>query len=188
MYASNPNKIIKYDNYAEIILYDKHGFEKAKSKISLQDIPMVLKYRWHLTNKGYVKTTINSRKNTKRKEILLHRYLINVTDFHIQIDHIDEDKLNNQRDNLRICNNTKNHWNISDSNKNSQTGVRGIIFRKDRNKYLARIWKNGKCYHLGYFRTIEEAMSVRENAEKEMFNEFAPNREKGLINEYWACW
>lgn len=45
----------------------------------------------------------------KGKTILLHRWITNTTDKAIEIDHIDNDGLNNRRINLRSCNHRANH-------------------------------------------------------------------------------
>lgn len=40
---------------------------------------------------------------------------------------------------------------------NKSTGIRGVSFRKDRNKFRAYVKHEQRMVHLGYFDTVEEA-------------------------------
>lgn len=52
------------------------------------------------------------------------------------------------------------------------SGVRGVYWSKRQNKWVAQITFQGKTKHLGSFKTIEEAASVRKHAEERVFGEF----------------
>lgn len=65
------------------------------------------------------------------------------------VDHINEDKLDNRLENLRIVSHSDNLCNSSKP--------RGYSLHKYTNKYHANIRKNNKNYSLGYFNTKEEA-------------------------------
>jgi len=65
------------------------------------------------------------------------------------IDHIDENKLNNSMDNLRVVTQSHNKMNIS--------SVKGYAWDKQAGKWRAEIRVNGKSKHLGRFATEEEA-------------------------------
>lgn len=54
------NDFIFYKDYAEIILYDKHGNEKARTKIDLDDVDKVKDYKWHLSNE-YSRSEIDGK-------------------------------------------------------------------------------------------------------------------------------
>lgn len=57
--------------------------------------------------------------------------------------------------------------NISDKlSKANTSGVRGVAFQKERNKYRARITFQNVEYHLGYFNNLEDAKRAREKAEE----------------------
>lgn len=49
--------------------------------------------------------------------------------------------------------------------KDNKSGITGVTFRKDRNKWIARIRVNNKRIHLGNFNTKEEAIKARKDAE-----------------------
>lgn len=56
--------------------------------------------------------------------------------------------------------------------RNNPTGVRGVTYYKPLSKYRAGIAFKGNAYHLGYYDTLEEAKTVRQKAEKEIWGDF----------------
>tara|TARA_R110000765_G_scaffold45787_1_gene94617 strand:+ start:52 stop:537 length:486 start_codon:yes stop_codon:yes gene_type:complete len=100
---------------------------------------------------------------------LLHRVIMGEPDG-MDIDHIDGDRLNNRRSNLRICTRQQNGMNLKISKKN-KSGVKGVSWHKDLNKWHAQIQCNKKI-HLGYFDDFYEAVRVRQEAEEKYFGEF----------------
>ena len=65
-----------------------------------EDHELVSNYNWNYVN-GYAKSG----------RILMHRLILGLTDPSIQGDHIDHNKINNCRANLRACNKSQNQWN-----------------------------------------------------------------------------
>ena len=96
------NEIVLHDTYAEIILYDRSGNEKARALIDLDDIERVKDIRWHLDGRGYVV----SNDNTFR----LHRLIMNCQN-ELVVDHINRIKTDNRKQNLRICTHQQNDMN-----------------------------------------------------------------------------
>ena len=76
----------------------------------------------------------------------------------IYIDHINRNKLDNRRSNLRIATKSQNGLNREESV--------GVSWRKERNKWRARITINGKEQFLGHFNNWEEAIQARKEANK----------------------
>lgn len=142
IYLSGKNKHL----YA---LVDDEDYEK------LSDV------KWYLHEKGYA---INSR--SKR----MHR-LVNGTPKGKQTDHINGDKLDNRRSNLRTCDNRRNHYNKG-LRKDNKTGYKGVAWNKLCGKYEAYIKLPHKKKHLGTFKSLEEAVQVRKEAERELHGEF----------------
>lgn len=109
----DPNEIVIYEDYAEIILYNNRGMEKARALIDLDDIERVSQYKWHLDGKGYVVGT---------NKIKLHRLIMNVWQEEFNrsinvIDHINRNPLDNRKSNLRIVSQAENNRNKSDNKK-----------------------------------------------------------------------
>jgi hypothetical protein len=93
------------------------------------------------------------------------------------VDHIDNNKLNNNISNLRFATIRENNQNASISKTNT-SGYKGVDFHKQNNKWRASIYFDCKSKHLGYFDTIEEAVKVRQIKANEIHGLFVNNCEK----------
>lgn len=129
------------------------------------DLERVKKYTWYLQGSPR-KWTIGNR-----HRLTLHRYLLGDKKGY-EIDHIDLNRLNNRRSNLRYCTHRQNQCNHRLQNNNT-SGVAGVRFNKKRSKHVARIKHFGQEIHLGYYETLFEAMQARNVAMKLLFGEFA---------------
>jgi hypothetical protein len=85
-------------------------------------------------------------------------------------DHINGDRLNNTRKNLRIVNCHQNCMNRK-TFSNSKTGTKGVYLQPN-GKWIATIGFCNRTRHLGTFLTKEDAIRVRRKAEKELFGEY----------------
>lgn len=89
-----------------------------------------------------------------------------------QVDHINQDKLDNRTENLRIVRPEVNYYNRK-MLRNNTSGFKGVCFDKNRNKYLASISAKNKQYNLGRFDTPEEAATAYNNAAIRLHGEYA---------------
>jgi len=89
-----------------------------------------------------------------------------------QVDHIDRDPLNNRRENLRLATAGENMRNLLKHTDNT-SGFKGVSFRTDRGKWLAKIAVNRKQIHLGYFDTPEAAATAYDTAALVLHGTFA---------------
>jgi len=89
------------------------------------------------------------------------------------IDHINRDRLDNRKKNLRFATQQQNTCNSS-IRKDNTSGVTGIRYREDRGKWTACINYKGVTYRLGHFSRKEDAVIARKEAEVRFFGEFAP--------------
>ena len=150
------------DGYNNYIVSNFGNIKNSKSN-------RILKFKNH--PKGY--KMINLYKNGKFKSFLIHRLVgmafLENPDNKPMIDHIDENKINNNVKNLRWATNQENQCNQS-KYKNNTSGFKGVTFHN--NKFRARININGKKKHLGLFETAEEASKAYEAKAKEIHAEF----------------
>ena len=173
------NKINSYDltseNYGIGFTFDgKNEFYFDKS-----DYEKIKNYCWFMKNEGYISTQMKI--DGKPKEVKLHRFIMGLTfgDKHL-IDHMNGIKNDNRKENLRIATPSNNCMNATHA-PNSTSGVKGIVFSKEHNKYRARIIVNGKVIHLGYFENLDDAIVARNEAEEEYFGEFAESKRGNFL-------
>lgn len=129
------NKIIYYDDYAEMELYDLVGNVIATTQFDLEDIDKVKKYKWHLNDNGYVITCIDSI-NLRMHKLILGQYNENYKghDYDNMTDHKDRNKKNNRKYNLRIVDDSTNKQN-RDLLINNKTGRTGLMYTEhNKNK------------------------------------------------------
>lgn len=141
--------------------------------ISCEDIIKVSNKKWSYNkSRGYIRSTTG--------EVELHRYIMDEpTD--MCVDHKDRNKLNYTRDNLRICTHRENSINKGIIPTNT-SGVTGVYWVKDKNKWQSKLECNKKRITLGSFTNKTDAIKARLTAENEYFGEFAPQRH--LFEEY----
>ena len=163
----DPNEIVLYEDYAEIILYDKQCEEIARTLIDLEDIDKVKDCKWRMNDQGYAITDIVGGLGGK---IRLHRLIMDCPDDMV-VDHINHNSLDNRKFNLRVCTLQQNNKNQK-KKSNNKSGVIGISWDKSRRKWCAQIMYNRKHIHLGRFKTKEEAIQARKQAEIEYFGEY----------------
>ena len=86
------------------------------------------------------------------------------------VDHINGNRMDNRRCNLRHCTNAENSRNCQ--HRSGTSKYRGVYYAKQTKKWRASIMHNGKRFHLGYFATEEAAAEKWNEAAKAMFGEY----------------
>lgn len=131
------------------------------ARIDDEDVMLVLNHSWHLNKYAY--TAIN------KKQVSMARLILGIVDCK-EPDHIDLDKLNNCRSNLRTCSRLENsrHRGIFKSNT---SGYKGVV--KANKKWRAYINVNGNRIHLGVYDTPELAAAAYDQAALQYFGDFA---------------
>jgi len=163
------NEIIIYDDFAEIILYNKNNVECGRATIDTEDIEKVKNISWcKLARKVCGKLD--------SKNISLHHIILNF-DYHdnFVVDHINRNFLDNRKINLRIVKQQVNTRNTKIS-KNNKSGTNGVCFDKKNNKWIAYIVINNKQIYLGRYLNIEDAILERKKAEIKYFGKIIEGR------------
>ena len=140
----------------------------AVAEIDNEDFEKIKGHTWRLNSRGYIVTWL--RVDKKKKAVLMHRLIMGVDKEPVVVDHVDHNKLNNRKSNLRICSNAENLRNRVVS-KNNKLGAKGIY--KVNNKFRVRIVANKTNYNLGSFESLEEAKIVYWEAAKKLHGTFA---------------
>jgi hypothetical protein len=138
------------------------------------DWPAVSRLTLYAGTNGYVyfSTWVNGKSNPRT----LHGFLMNPpTGMHV--DHINGDKMDNRRSNLRVVTPSLNQLNRKSLNANNRSGIRGVqhVPRLSRVRpWRAQITVNRVNIHLGMFSTEGDAIAARRAAERSYFSEEAP--------------
>lgn len=90
----------------------------------------------------------------------------------LQVDHKDTDRANNRWENLRLATNQQNQIN-SRVSKNSLSGVKGVFWSKQRQKWCAKLSIGKRQYHGGFYDDINEAAAAYMRLATAHFGEFA---------------
>jgi hypothetical protein len=126
------------------------------------DFGWISRWKWQF-NRGYAKRDI--------KCIRMHREIIHATKG-MDVDHINGNKLDNRKCNLRLVNDFQQNQN-SNKRKDNTSGCRGVNFFKPRGTWIARIQYNGKRIGLGTYHDKADAIKAYNEASNKYFGEYA---------------
>lgn len=144
-------KKIKIQNKNLFALVDDEVYEKLH------------KYKWYISC-GYA--VYGSKDNNFKSFEKMHRIIMNAKKGEI-IDHIDGNKLNNQKNNLRFCTSKQNKHN-SKKISGTKNKYKGVSYVKKLDLYQSRCRINGKDFFLGYYETnISAAYAYNKKASEE---------------------
>ena len=130
----------------------------------LEDYDKIKNYYWYSNHDGYMCSSEN------KKEIIMHRLIIDENDPEMQVDHFNRNKKDNRKENLKSVTPQHNNWNRG-INQNNKSGVTGVRWNKEAQKWIAYIMRK----HLGTFNSFEDAVKARKRAEQKYFGEYSYN-------------
>lgn len=129
---------------------------------------------WFVNSRGYI---VNNGSGTYAFQRLHRVVMARILGRPLQrwelVDHRDGDKLNNRRENLRLCNSSENGFN-RDLPAHNKTGYKGVSRNSPgaRRAYQASIMVNRKKIYLGSYYTAEEAARAYEQAARRLAGQF----------------
>lgn len=121
-----------------------------------------LEHKWHMRGgRVYAYPARSTKVGGKSRKIYLHREILGLGAFDGErmVDHIDGDRLNCRRSNLRIATNSQNQMNRQRARTDSRTGVRGVVPGSRGYRVFVGASKGRPCY-VGTRRTLEEASAL----------------------------
>lgn len=151
-----------------------HKRVSGRAVVDDEDYELLMKYKWYFSSGYAVRWLYFGKKDGKTVQSMesIHRTILGLgkSDKSIFVDHINGNRLDNRRQNLRLCTAQQNAWN-SGARKTSKTGKKGVS--KNGGGFMAQIRIKGRTKHLGTYRTVEEASQKYISADKEIHGEFA---------------
>jgi len=136
----------------------------AFALVDRADYEMISKFTWFLHHDGYAITKIGAA------SVTMHRMLFGHSTHKAPIDHVDRNRLNNRRANLRQVTGGQNRVN-SKINENNTSGFRGV--HQLDGKWCARIGYGLTRLYLGIYATPEAAAQAYDDAARSLFGEAA---------------
>lgn len=129
-----------------------------------EDFEWLSQWKWTLSGDGYAYRGLYT--NGKRSgSITMHRQ-VNCTPLDLVTDHINRNKLDNTRANLRSVSKSLNGFNTGLSRANS-SGHKGVTWNKAKQRWQAQISVRGTYHMLGRFINLPDAVAARIAAELE---------------------
>lgn len=139
---------------AYIDCIDDSGQLIATAVIDAVDAPLVERFQWSARRRKDGAVVFEAFTSLYR--------LVCPVPAKMQVDHKDNDTLNNRRTNLRAVTHSQNQQNRRGAQRNSTTGVRGVSWNKTARKYQARVWVNGQQIQVGMFTDLDAAREATE--------------------------
>lgn len=150
----------RYDVFPEYVIgyvYNRKSQEVGTFRIDTEDFGKVKAWKWCRNADGYIITWKDGRIQ------YLHHIITNHTPNPLSIiDHLNQDRSDNRKSNLRICSRSINAMNSNFIRGASK--YRGVYYDKSRNRYCSRLLKDGQLVLFKRFKTEEEAAEAYANA------------------------
>lgn len=146
----------------EYVIVDEIAYVKmmTSDKVMLcdaDDWEQWKQYYWNISKDGYVRAFVDG------KTVVYHHHLLDAKDGYVR-DHINRNRLDNRKCNLRYATFHANSLNKSISKVNT-SGYCGVAYEKRIGKWRTYIYFNNKMIHIGYYDNQEDAIKARKEAE-----------------------
>ena len=140
------------------------------------DYRRLSKHKWYATGRhgnGHYAVRSVTTKNRKSGRIYMHREVIKAPD-NLLVDHINRNKLDNRKANLRPATTAQNTRNQAKrKGRTTSSKYKGVTWRRDVKCWQAAIWVDVKRIHLGIFDSEVRAAKAYDRAARRYHGEFA---------------
>jgi hypothetical protein len=157
---------MKIDIKGQIVLIDEADWDRVRE------------YVWWVSQNNHCRkklinnSTYYAYAKMGGKNVAMHRLILGHIPQGLETDHINGNGLDNRKMNLRTCTHSQNNRN-KPKMKGTSSKYIGVSWHIHKNKWIAKIQKNGKAYYLGYFDSQLKAAIVRDRHAKYILGEYA---------------
>jgi hypothetical protein len=163
-----PNDV-RFTEDSVVLLIKRRDGSTLECFISPEDYPLVKEHAWCAGGGGKGRRTLYAKTRiSDSKQIRMHQLILGVSN----VDHRDNDGLNNRRGNLRISTQSQNVANAA-ARKTNKSGFKGVSWHSSNNLWRAVIMVHGKQKYLGQYADKVEAAKAYDEAALKFFGEFA---------------
>lgn len=136
--------------------------------VSPEDRNVVEGHAWWLNAGGYAMCKIDD------EQVLLHRLILGLEPHNpLQCDHINGERLDNRRENLRIVTYEQNMQNKKPWGK---SGHRSVFFDEKKKLYRVVVVKDGKHHSGGRHKLLEDAIAAARTLRESLFSHHVEDR------------
>lgn len=134
--------------------------------VDIDDLPLVLDY-----SPTWCRDSDYAYATNRRNPLAMHRVILNPPKG-LDVDHVNGDKFDNRRSNLRLATRSENCANkkIRSDNK---TGFKGVFWISTKNRFVVEVEKQGVKKYVGAFKCKYDAATAYNFAAFEIFGVFA---------------
>lgn len=150
----------------------------SKGKFAIVDnknYKFLMQWHWHINADGYAVRNSEYIKGKRRTTIQMSREIVNAPNG-VKVDHLDTDRLNNRRRNLRLANDLENGRNRN-PNRNTSSKYKGVTWMDRLNKWQAQLGsKKGDKrvnIYLGVFTSEDQAALAYNKSARKLHGKFA---------------
>jgi hypothetical protein len=154
------NEYIILDGYAEVFVTDMFANRTGSFLIDAADLWILDKTKWRVSNNRYVMSDRYRQ---------LHRYLLHPP-LALEVDHINGNRLDNRRCNLRIVNRSENLFN-KPLMPGKQIGYKGVY--RDRKNFEIKLMIDGVNVRVGRIKSADEAAYIYDQFAAQLQGKFA---------------
>lgn len=146
----------------------------AHALVSPEDAELVSTWPWYLQSGGYAARTQRYGPGAKKKRVIyMHRLIMDAPDG-FEVDHINGDRLDNRRENLRLATKSQQRRNAAKRSNSTRT-YKGAVYNphKGAKPWTARATKHGVHSYGAYFATELEAAHEYDRLARALFGDRA---------------
>ena len=140
------------------------------------DATLLGQWTWRLSSDGYA--VRSETKDGAKRTLYLHREVMQAPRGAL-VDHVNGDRLDSRRANLRLVTPSQNNANSVDRPRHS--GYRGVYPHRQAQKWVSQISVNGRLRHLGLFNDPAEAARAYDLAARAQWGPHARTNEVQVL-------
>lgn len=136
--------------------------------VDADDFARLAAHKWRRNAYGYAVRAYGS--HSERHMVWMHREVLSASG--LDTDHVNGNRLDNRRSNLRTASRSQNLAN-SRKHRDNTSGYKGVYWSKKEHKWIARICVNYKTTRVGAFDDVQDAARAYNAKALELVGEFA---------------
>ena len=142
--------------------------------VDVEDFEQLNQYKWQCSCYGYATRSVTEANDlgSRQVDVYMHKVLCPTPEGMVT-DHVNRNKLDNRKANLRPATRKQNNWNRSPKTDNRKTRYHGISWKKDVKKWRVRLAINGKSQSFGSYSDEIEAARAYDRVAKQHRGPFA---------------